>query len=630
MNKIDSNTRSFNARYMTFKQVAESFIKTDDFEKIIKNNHTVLMGSRGCGKTTLLKMLHPDAIVEWEKCNTRPLFDEMPFYGIYIPTDRQWNKQVEVFEKDFKSNKKFTYDITQGLINLNILIALCDTFRSLIQIGTKQDDNLHEYDIALAQELIELWKIPTPIVPNLYSISQRFYSYVDDLNVIVQRSDTHAKLGDFCYWDFVNKVEIAINAFEERFRNIDFFKNKPFKWALCFDELEIAPQWLYTRLMNDELRSRNQKILFKLTTIPTISMAKATGTLSSRNLDDYEIVKLWVYDSRSQSNWRNFCESYLQKVLFTKYHTNVSTKSLFGELDYNKALRESDKSVFSQLSTAENSEFEEGGIMWYVMKELSQIDKSFYMYLNKKHINPLNPTPINKGQIDQVHRKIKPIVLYRYYFKRSDDQPKKRRSRKVVSFNHGRNYIYDIADGNPRAFVNLINDFLPNVNLNKKSGQPQTIPINKQATIINDFCTNYFYPRIAYYPDSVIKFNNKTITLEKLINEIGIFFQKQYVENDFKQDPYSLIQYDDKCPVEIEKIFNKGLESGGILLIEEEERDNKVRGVRKKTKVYRLSYSLYPYFNLPQRTYSVRDLSGILAPLLIADKIEYPQLPLQF
>lgn len=627
MNNTNSNTRSFNARYMTFKQVAESFIKTDDFEKIIKNNHTVLMGSRGCGKTTLLKMLHPDAIKEWEKCNSKPLFEEIPFYGIYIPTDRQWNKQIEVFEREFSNNDKFTHAITQGLINLNVLIALCNTFRSLIQIGIKNDDNLlREYDIALAQELIGLWKIPTPIVPDLYSISQRFYSYVDDLNIIVQRADTNIKLEDFCYWDFVNKVEIAINAFEERFKNVDFFKNKPFKWALCFDELEIAPQWLYTRLMNDELRSRNQKILFKLTTIPTISMAKETGTLSSRNLDDYEIVKLWVYDSRSQSNWRNFCESYLQKVLFAKFQTNILTKTLFGELDYNKALRESDKSTFSQLSTAENSEFEKGGIMWYVMRELAQIDRSFYMYLNKKHIDPFDPRPINKGQIDQVHRKIKPIVLYRYYFKKSE----KKRSRKVVFFNHGRNYIYDIADGNPRAFVNLINDFLPIVSLNKKNGLPQTIPVNKQAAIISDFCVNYFYPRVAYYPDSVVKFRNKTITLEKVINQIGTFFQKQYIENDFKQDPYSLILFDDKCPNEIEKIFNKGLESGGILLIEEEEREKEVRNVRKTTKVYRLSYSLYPYFNLPQRTYSVRDLSGILTSLLVTDKIEHPQLPLQF
>ncbi|MDR0232155.1 MAG: hypothetical protein LBI82_08570 [Dysgonamonadaceae bacterium] len=621
MAKVPSNTGSFNARYMTFKQVAESFIKTNDFDKIITNNHTVLMGSRGCGKTTLLKMLHPDAIRDWEMFNSKSLFEEIPFYGVYIPADKQWSKQIEVFEGNFKNETRFVNSVSKGLINLNVLIALCDTFRSLIQIGV--DHNLKEHEISLATELIDLWNIPKPIAPDLYSITQRFYLYVNDLNVTIQKADANKKLDEFCYWDFVDKIGIAINAFEERFKGFDFFNKKPFKWALCFDELEIAPKWLFSELINGNLRSRNQKILFKLTTIPTVSSEKETDQFSSRNLDDYEIVKMWVYDSRSQTNWRSFCENYLQKVLYNKFNKNVSPKSVFGEHNYNKALKASSPPVFAKfIKTKEDSEFDKDCIMWYVMKELAQIDKSFYEYLMRKGVNPLDPIPTKKGQIDQVHRKIKPIVLYRYYFKKIDNQ---KRTRKVVSFNHGKDYIYDMADGNPRAFVNLINSFLPEITLNN-SGEAKMMPINRQATIINDFCVKYFYPRVAYYAESVVLYNKKKIiTLENIINKIGEYFREQYIGADFRPEPYSLIRFDNKCPKEIEKLFNKGLEAGGVLIVEDE-----IKGVRKGTKIYRLSYSLYSYYNLPQRTYAIKDLSAILDTLLEDEMTDDIQLSLNF
>jgi len=616
MVKKSSNTGSFNARYMTFKQVAETFILTQDFETIIKNNHTVLMGSRGCGKTTLLKMLHPEAISNWDNHHSKKLFDKIPFYGIYIPADKQWSKQIETFEANFRDKADFVRSISKGLINLNVLIAVCDTFKSLIHIGVNEDCQKH--DILLAEELIDLWEIPTPIVPDLYSITQRFHKYVSQLDTLVQRKETHVRLEDYCYWDFVDKVGLAINAFEERFKNFDFFKEKPFKWALCFDELEVAPQWLFLELIDQNFRSRNQKILFKITTIPTITAQEFQATrdelekkdtFSSNTGDDYEIIKMWVHNSRAQKNWRMFCNEYAKKMLFNKFNKEISPTLFWGQQNYNEALKASDKAVFAKFfRLKEQSEFEEDGIIWYVMKEVAQMDKSFHRYLLRKGVDPLNPVPINKRQVDQVHRKIKPIVLYRYYFKKEDDQ---RRSRKVVSFNYGTDYIYDLTDGNPRAFVNLFNKFMPEFKLNG-SGVPIMIKINTQANIISEFSKEYFYPRVAYYSDSVVRYKGKIITLENMLDAIGNYFHSQYIGEKFTADPFSLIKFDEKCPNEIIKLFNKGLESGGILMVEDEE----YKGVRKNVRIYRLSYSLYPYYNLPQRLYAIKNLSDILSSLL--------------
>ncbi len=144
MAKERTTTEVFNARYMTFDQIAKSFIPTNDFKsKIICPNNNLLIGSRGCGKTTLLKMLHPLAISEWDKIHPegldgKRLIDQVGFYGVYIPSDKQWKKQIEEFNKTFNepSETDFVKYVSKGLVNLHISISLCDTFRSAMVCGS--------------------------------------------------------------------------------------------------------------------------------------------------------------------------------------------------------------------------------------------------------------------------------------------------------------------------------------------------------------------------------------------------------------------------------------------------------------------------------------------------------------
>jgi hypothetical protein len=563
-------------------------------------------------------MLHPLAIQEWDKINPegldgRSLIDQVGFYGVYIPSDKQWNKQIEVFKKRFNKpgETEFVKDVSRGLVNLHISISLCDTFKSLIELYINSEDRL-EYETKLSTDIIESWDLLKPIVPSLYAISQRLLKYLDNLNVLISKNGSKAELPDFCYWDFVNKVEIAVNAFEHTFRDANFFRSRPFMWALCFDELEIAPDWLFEDLIKNHLRSRSQKILYKLTTIPVVSNGMEipkgiSDNASSVAGDDYEFIKMGIYNKESQDNWLFFCERYLQKVIRDKFGKPHSPKSFFGIQDYNSGLKTSNKAKFSKGYTTKNAnEFSHGGIMWYVMKELADgDDRSFYTYLMRKGINPLDPIPINDLQIDSIHRKIKPIVLYRYYFNKKSGL---KRSRKVKSLYHGTDFIYAFADGNPRAFVNLINDFLCEMSLNT-SGEPRKIAINVQAKIIDDFSNNYFYPRIAYYSEGVVKYMGKTITLESMINTIGDYFSEQYTGGAFNPDPFSRILIDKDCHEAISILFNKGLESGGIVAIPPEKSKHSIT-------TYRLSYSLHPHFKLPQRLYREKRLSEILKPLL--------------
>src|SRR4051812_19038657 len=87
----------FNARFVDPEHVARQFVPTLAFSKLVYQRHSVLLGPRGCGKTTLLKMLTRRALHTWEAERQRHESYELPlpsFEAIYIPTDVRWSYEI--------------------------------------------------------------------------------------------------------------------------------------------------------------------------------------------------------------------------------------------------------------------------------------------------------------------------------------------------------------------------------------------------------------------------------------------------------------------------------------------------------------------------------------------------------
>ena len=75
----------YNARYLTYKEIANNFIMNDQFNKLFVAGHSSIVGPRGSGKTTLLKMLYPKAFVEWKTNHPNEEYPNPPFWGVFIP-----------------------------------------------------------------------------------------------------------------------------------------------------------------------------------------------------------------------------------------------------------------------------------------------------------------------------------------------------------------------------------------------------------------------------------------------------------------------------------------------------------------------------------------------------------------
>lgn len=596
---------SFNARYLSFEEVASTFIPNKEYNELLSNSHSVLMGPRGCGKTTLLKMLYPQALYAWNHKDASTVMEQIPFWSVYIPTDSQWSSQLEYLNKIFESKPDIPLVISNALVCINVLTSLCNSFKDLIILS--KDNNAFDKETELSIELINLWELEKPLSPSLYSIIQALNKRVNEINISVKKwrysyqSSKNIVFPNYFYDDFLPLVTMGCCAFQEIFKNISFVNQKKFKWALCFDELEIAPEWLQKKIYTEYLRSTNQSLLFKITSTPLINWEKIYGkelanTIPSKG-NDYTVIRTWVYNSETRENWKSFCEKLFSDILIKNISANLKPLDIFGLYEIMNALESSEPQTFNPKNTI-TKDFAKDSNSWKLFVYLARKDKSFKEYLESNGVNPENPDYNYK--VNEVLRKIKPIAVFRYYFIKTG---KKLRTRKTVPFYFGLPYLYELTDGNPRAAINLITEFIPKIDKSKP-----LIPLKEQANII----FNFSKLRLEYfnnYPNALVDFGKLSISLGDLLEAIGSYFSKEITGKDFKPEPITCFKIDKDTPKKIVDLVYLALNLGAIQYLDPNEEISKDSLFNKK---FRLSYVLHPYFNLPKRVNRSVSLTKIL------------------
>lgn len=594
---------SFNARYLSFEEIADSFIPNKQYDDLKLNNHSLLMGPRGSGKTTLLKMLSPTCqFISNDKKNT-----QMPFWGVYIPTDIQWKRQIEYFESTSDIDENLKQILTNTIIRTNIQIALIKTFVSIFEIhhATSEEDFIYHYN--LSKKLVSSWEIEKPVSPDLNSIEGALRDRLNQINSLINKfkhklvDNKSLNLPDYYTHDYLDLVKIGCFHFESIYKTHESLKDSNFRWALCFDELEIAPRWLQLDLL-DRLRSSEQNILFKLTTSPIVSLSNEIGDIDiqpeARQEEDYKIIRTWICKDYDSNSWSTFCKKLMLQKL-KRRNIDIDIEQLFGS----DLLIRNLQHTFPQRDINSIKPYQKGSLEWKVFRELALTDTTFHRFLSNKEINPLNPIPNNGDQIDSIFRKVKPLVIFRYQFKSAV----RMRSRKNPSLYYGLPFLYDLCDGNPRAIMTLLDIFLSNIETGK-NGKIKPFTINLQSRIITQFSNNYL-KLITAHPDAskLVKKGNYS-NLGDLIKVIGNHFYNSIIVEPFKMDPNGSFVVDEKTPQKIAELIELGVQLGAIIYINPNEA---ISGTGMNGKRFRLSYLLHPNFKLPKREYNPIQLSRI-------------------
>ena len=591
---------SFNARALNPEQVARTFVPSRQFEQLCKRCHTIVVGPRGSGKTTLLKMLQQPAIENWKHADADRIAGSIEFTGIFIGTDISWGQQLEslgygVLDQDTHrrlSIASFTTHVLRALIlgiQNRVTLSTAQSARSFRRVSLSENT-----EIEVVKSICSAWDI-TDTIPSLLALRQALTRRLLQIRTIANQEATLGEDGrperiggiTFLHLHFLQAAGYAIEIFD------DAVDGKGSKWALLFDELELAPNWVQDELLRS-LRSTDDRFLFKLALNPFTSNTYLLRTPTSPAPgQDFDQIPLWYAEKRDSYA---FCNSLWHEMLSQHELPSVPAKKMLGASNFDTPYEE-----WRAFGTA----YRPGSRWSRRFASLAAKDKSFRIYLDSHNIDLNELHNLSESERAADVRKIAPVVAVRDFYRASDAAEKavgRSRSRKSAILYSGAESLFAITEGNPRWFIGMMKHLLED-----SAGEPTISPLRQADEMLN--AAQRFSATLRTIPIDVTA-NTPMVGVLQLVRRIGRFFHTQTVKEDFRPEPPGSFTVDAHTPDYLLAILGQALNAGAIVYVPDDEGQLILTSLRGKR--FRLSYLLGPLYGFPIRLGKDVALSTIL------------------
>ncbi|MGA7745345.1 MAG: hypothetical protein WBP56_04455 [Polyangia bacterium] len=581
---------SFNARNHTPQQVAETFVPNEDYRTLWRNEHTVVLGPRGSGKTTLFKMLTVQALYAWDDPYATALRQQRPFTAVYLPADMHWHHQLRHAERTPGLSQGVGEALSRAAVTNAILLALARTFQERL---TYEAPTVNANIVSgLCTTLVRLWSLPN-VIPCLDGIVLALRARTAEIRQFANRIFLHGctdaerrSIPDYYNLDYLSSLFVACAEFDQAFR----LPQSP-KWALCLDELELAPSWLQDLALS-QMRSTEENALIKISTSP---LPLTLGTTGAAPRHDFRLLTLWNHSSRGDDR---FSEELASAVITRRLGSPIAPSALFGS----SRITDPDGQSTSMVK------YQQGSAEWVLFRDLATWDKSFRNLLVEKNIDPTNPVCADVALRDSVLRKARPIALLREAFLKGDSPiGAVGRSRKLATVYYGREAIWRIADGNPRRLIGILDDLLARAKQDT-DGKWLAIPENEQADTLRK-ASAQFVAYVKTLPEGSMAVASRHLDLFTILQTVAAYFRRRLLGTEFPLDPIGSFKVDSSADDQLLEVLRVGVYHGALVHVDPlpDSLETNIRGKR-----FRLSFMLSPVYRLPLTVYDPISLDSIL------------------
>jgi hypothetical protein len=596
MHASDYPYESFNARALSPKQVAIGFVPPDAFRQLCKRRHSVVAGPRGSGKTTLFKMLQVSALRTWSHEAADSIREQIDFTGVFIPTDRTWGEQLssvgadrlEPMLQDLLGIAAFTTQILRATVSACVERTTSDPgvpapdFRR-ISLSPSQE-------LALSRKLAGAWDLSVEAATLLglkAALAQRLMKIHQLANQCIlltpERRREFLLEADFLHISYLSAVPAFLDIFEE----VSGIGDE--RWALLFDELELAPERIRTSL-TQALRSVDQRLIFKLSIAPfSRELEESVKAASDRN--DFDLIRLW-YPSKEDGY--------------------PFSRSLVRQMLSRRGIKDAPEAVFG-FTTAENTRVKAGPEYRSasIYRSLAAKDPSFRRYLDRHGVGIENISLPSESEQAASLRKIVSIVTIRDAYLRSGRDANTNggaelRSRKAGHIYCGIPAMLAVSEGNPRWLIALVDRLLDSrdAGSNRVSRSAQDREINSLISRFSAF--------LRTIPNESNDKDKKRTNVYGLIDAIGKALTKEVLEKPFNPDPIGTFIVDSHAPDGELRALEQAVYAGAIIFVPESENEIATGSLRGKR--FRLSYLLAPKYKLPLVLLRPKSLGALLSP----------------
>jgi hypothetical protein len=602
---------SFNARFLKPREVGETFVRPPFLKDIAASSNTAILGPRGSGKTTLLKMLTLPALLSWTDPGRDELASQLDYLSIYIPSTLTWNADYRRFS-GAELSKPVSDLISISLFRHNVLFSLLNAWREAARPEVQKNEYLKrlslpiypEKEAEFVRKLAKHWQLEVPIstISGLRDgISERL-RLLQRLTVRAGYVGTQLEqlLDDWPFLGahFLDDCCAFADFIQDAYPNIE-------KFALCFDEVEIAPDEIANAILKMP-RSIDQRFLVKFSAAPYVGISSALkGSIVPTQRQDYTFVLLSSYSTRET---RTFSDK-LFTSLAGKFWVARGADEVLGS-----SLIDDDGSDGNQIASRR---YHNAGAYQRRFKALVETDRSFERYVLQKSINVNDLTVGTSNERAALIRKIIWPVLIREEFlyrptvvdNASQSKRRIRTANAISDIYTGAASLFAICEGNPRQIIGLMEPMLRAVEVGAVSSSG-TVRRSLQKRLVERMISAYF-ALIATVP---IREKSWGVgSLVDMISVVGTYFKDTVLGREFNPDPVLSFEIDDQLPPSIKELVGRGINIGAFVLADVTKAGGSpyhlgdITGLRA-----RLSNIFAPHFRLPLTGGRTVNLSTIL------------------
>tara|TARA_B100000700_G_scaffold37345_1_gene36912 strand:- start:10312 stop:12087 length:1776 start_codon:yes stop_codon:yes gene_type:complete len=577
-----------NARDFTSNQLVSEFIWTNSFSELLESSkNQIVLGSRGSGKTALIKMLsHQNLRKLSKKVGTdslesnniqkaKEVIKEKNLIATYVPLKVEWVNSLNNFE-----NSKEMYFIWS--LNLATCARLLDTLTSCTDEYISDDVEAALAQRAICRELSDLW-LSDKKVNNADELRRELESLEYQKNLVFNKesmgitlSDKEKSLGLAFHASLFSPFTIATKKIADSLEIPEYCK-----WVLCLDEAEFLSK-KHHEILNTHMRSAND-IFFKITTMPyrhhTLSTTVSANVNVGHDLEYVYIDKLGTINMNQTQSDRQI------QLFATKLFENR-----LRQFDCNSAVTLESLVGESKLSQDTTELVTEDTLMQLIERHCNESTIERAKKLKQGDDNKFN---------NEIARKIRGVLLLR-------DEYHNRVGSSNTSLYSGGAIISRCSDGNPRRIFRLFNHLVNGTNYNS------SISPELQGKRIKSF---------SHSELEVLKFEKGGKSSFELLSTLGAYFKEQTLQVKLGTDLAQAVSVNNSVSDDVWDAIKSAVDLGLLYPVAKKDSNHKNLFPDKEGN-FCLANCLAPHFNLFPRVGRAVSLKQILNGKLSFKQIE--------
>lgn len=294
------------ARNFSDTKVCNEFYPISSFWTLFNDQHEVLLGTRGCGKTFLLKMMRYSMLKKIEDPRAKELIKKKEFIGVYVPMHLEFvallNSRILTTEQQIL--------LFQCAFNCLLAESLITELKSLIN----EEENLikRAKKTAIIVKMIdEIWfNVQKSEIYEIDTLSNK-------ISKVFYNIDWNNPVFDVIPVIFRRQICSPLASVKSVIGQILHWDEEP-TWIICIDEAEFLNETVQ-KCINSMFRSDTSRIALKVATLPyyhaTLETLDSSISVVNGNDFSYRTIDM-VYNGNDFVNLSNALCSHRLKSRF--------------------------------------------------------------------------------------------------------------------------------------------------------------------------------------------------------------------------------------------------------------------------------------------------------------------------